>query len=193
MVNTFSNINNRFLLSTAKEWYTRKKQEQEEKEGAKALIELEIKRNKELLEDFWEAVSKSNKKWFYENTGFSYSHLASSIIEITLPNFSDEAWKSQLNEVPKVYDKEKIEDLWKSYDYFQQLREIRNQIAIQDEQAEARVRSMQDQGNVYATLGYLGFGEKTSHLAKNFRIITEKLIGENTVIFKNVEEAKSES
>ena len=177
-----------FLLSTVKEWYTRKKEEQVEKEGAKALIDMEVKRNKELLEDFWETVSKSNNKWFYEDRGFAYSLLARSIIEITLPNFSDEAWKSQLNKVPKVYDREKIENLWKSYDYFKQLREIRDQITIQDEQTEARVRSMQNQGNIYASLGYLGFGEKVFHLAKNFRVITEKVIGENTITFENVEE-----
>lgn len=178
-----------FFLSSGKEWFFKRKKEKETNELVKVLINLEMERNQSLLTKYWEAVSRSNQKWYYEDTGFSYSHLASFIIKLTLPNFSTEAWKSQLGRVPNVYDKKKLQNIWMSYDYFQQLTELRNHIAAIEQQTQDKVNPMKQEGShLIANLGYMSFGNNTSHLAASFEMITKKLIGKNTVKFENSEE-----
>jgi len=56
--------------------------------SVKALFTLENEKNKILLKEFWEIVSKAEAYWFIGNNEFNYPSLAIAINDVSFPHVS---------------------------------------------------------------------------------------------------------
>lgn len=179
-----------FVLSQSWEWYKRKRDEKENKEAAQSLIKLEIDRNIQLLKNYWKAVSNSKDNWYDKEENFSFSRLGYAINDVPFPKFSNEGWLSQLNTIGKIYDKKELEEVWKKYEAFNQLYEVKEHLLLLENESEIKRQEAQAQTG-WASVGPLikgiHFNQRAYSLAKIFKEITESLIGERTVQFENNE------
>ena len=182
-----------FLLGVGYDWFKWFRERKEIKKSVRTLIELEIEKNKSLLINFWALVAKHDNYWYNSINVFLIENLAFAINDVPLPNISISAWDKNLSLIPITYKKDELKSIWKTYEQIElivQLKEHLFYIESASENIASRIENQSIKNNVAGILGNViksqYYKEDTQTLSQIFKATIEELIGNDTVVFKNV-------
>jgi len=153
------------------------------------LINLEIEKNKTLLKDFWEIVSKHESSWF-ENNQFQYDTLANVINDVPMPIINKIAWDKNFNMLPSVYKSKQLKSIWNTYENFELLNQLKEHLFFITNKSDNFLKIEYPSNKkgldiIRDIIKSQYFKDDARELAQKFKEIIESLIGSNSVKFIN--------
>ncbi len=105
---------------------------QEERNAARILVNLEVKRNIRLLQLFWNDIAAYDEPQWYPK------------IHGSLPNWSWEVWNSQLKIAPKIFNRSELERLYVHYGDLERIRDCLLDLSITEPGGEMVLPNVAD-------------------------------------------------
>ena len=166
-----------FSLSQLSEYFGRKTELKSQKNNIHNLIEKETKQNITLLTDFWALVIERLDEASPNEESQRTSTLAKILGRSPLPCLSTHVWHSNLNERPRFFTQNEIDNLWQ---FYQLLFEIERKKEFFDYANESRVQSIQHEksrrGPATGFISELGFYEQIKQHVSIFEEMINKAI-----------------
>ena len=163
------------IIGFGVDWFKDLRKQIRRGKSVRTLINSEVDKNKCLLKEFWEMVSKHENHWYNEKNEFKYIPLAYAINKVPLPAISKVAWEKNLNLIPDTYKKEELKNILNVYELFESIIRIKEHLFFAENEATKKVSRIDDQKfkSSYNVLGDMFktqyFKEDAKNLAQKFK------------------------
>ncbi|MEX0739040.1 MAG: hypothetical protein WD071_06845 [Pseudohongiella sp.] len=167
-----------FVLGQLSDYFNARSLHRRKGESLRALIRIELEQNARELNLYWSSILDSMNGMHNDKNEFKYALMASEVSEAPFPQLYEDAWLSNLGDVPSYFDYQEIESIWSFYKKLGRLNSLYAYFVNANEDRKTTARDMNARGDVVigTLMGNWDFTGSVSDHAKEFKTLIEDVI-----------------